>query len=277
MLVSAVLNFQTIRFREGNDLPHVLFLPTYTATAWYHQQLPADLQAMELEAVLAQAEAFAAGPYQSALFAGDTLPEDAYDAVLTDLARFTGLEDARLRRLHLRPTIWDFTINLLRDEDKVVGRFDGRYTGFMRDLDAPAMAYDPSGEAIFSAYASTFHDYVRGELGFETDRPYEILTRAVRPWDWGEGNNYINVATTLADLLVAQPFLRVHIDSGYYDLATPYWAMDYTIDHFRLPEAVRARVSVAYYTAGHMMYLNLPDLVKQKAELTAFIEAATGE
>ncbi|MFP4283610.1 MAG: S10 family peptidase [Opitutales bacterium] len=277
ILVSAVLDFQTIRFTEGNDLPFVLFLPTYTATAWYHEQLPDDLQERELEEVLARAESFAAGPYQSALFAGASLEADERAAVLGELARFTGLDEAYLDRTDLRPTIFEFTAELLRGQDKVVGRFDSRYTGHALRRDAPQMEFDPSGEAFFSAYASTFQDYVRTELGFETDRPYEILTRNVWPWDWGADNAYLNVAETLAEVLTQQPFLRLHIDNGYYDLATPYWATHYTLNHLGVPPAVRERISMEHYTAGHMMYLNLPDLARQKAALAKFIRKASGQ
>ena len=273
MLVSAVLNFQTIHFAEGNDLPLILFLPSYSATAWYHQKLPKDLQQLSLEDVLAQAEAFSAGDYQEALFAGTSLSREARTGVLAKLSRFTGLSTEFLDRTNLRPTLSAFAAELLRDKGEVIGRFDGRYTGAMRRLNAPSMPYDPSASAIFGAYAGTFHDYVRRELGYETDRSYEILTSKVRPWDWGETNRYVDVGPTLADALTSQKFLRVHIDNGYYDLATPYWATHYTLNHLGLPESVRQRVSMSHYTAGHMMYLNVSDLAAQKKNLAAFIRS----
>jgi carboxypeptidase C (cathepsin A) len=275
MLVSAVLNFQTIRFVEGNDLPHILFLPAYTATAWYHNKLPPALQSKSLEEVLAAAEAFAAGPYQTGLFAGSELPPRERKELVAELARFTGLSPAFLERVNLRPTLFAFAAELLRDEGRVIGRFDGRYSGPMRQLDAPQMPYDPSATATFSAYASTFHDYVRRDLGYVTDRPYEILSRQVWPWDWGENNRYLNVGPNLADALTRQQFLRVHIDNGYYDLATPYWATHYTLNHLGLPPSVRGRVSMSHYQAGHMMYFSQPDLKAQKANLARFIRAST--
>lgn len=277
MLVSAVLDFSTIRFAEGHDLPYVMFLPTYTAAAWYHEKLSDELQAQPLETVLGEAEDFARGAYQAALFSGDAIDPGERQKVLRQLARLTGLDRQFLDRVNLRPTIFAFTAELLREEGKVIGRFDARYTGEVRDRNAGEMPYDPSGEGIFSAYASTFHDYVRGELGYETDRPYEILTRNVWPWDWGESNGYVNVGPTLADALTQQPFLRVHIDNGYYDLATPYWATHYTVNHLDLPPAVRARLTMSHYQSGHMMYLNQPDLAAQKANLAAFIREASGD
>jgi carboxypeptidase C (cathepsin A) len=276
ILVSAVLNFQTLRFTEGNDLPYILFLPSYTATAWHHRKLAADLLAQPLETVLAAAEDFAGDAYLRGLFAGDSLPAEARASLRRTLARFTGLSEDYLERVNLRPDIFGFTVELLRAEGRVVGRFDSRYTGLTRDRNAAHMPYDPSGEAIFSAYASTFHDYVRTDLGYETDRPYEILTRRVHPWNWGAENSFLDVGPTLADALTQQSFLRVHIDNGYFDLATPYWATHYTVDHLRLPPEARARLSMSHYTAGHMMYLKLEDLRRQKANLAAFIREASG-
>ena len=274
MLVSTVLNFMTLRFAEGNDLPYVLFLPTYTATAWYHKQLPADLQSQPLTNVLKQAEEFATGPYNQALLLGDDLPAERRKQVTADYARATGLSADFVERSDLRVSIGEFTRELLRDENKMVGRFDSRYSGFVRDRRGLGMEYDPSGEAIFSAYTSTFNHYVRGELGFESDLTYEILTGDVQPWNWGQGNNYVNVATTLAESLTRNPFLKVHVSSGYYDLATPYFATRYTFNHLGIDPALLKNVTQDDYTAGHMMYLNLPDLKKQKADLARFIRAA---
>ena len=194
-----------------------------------------------------------------------------------DYARLTGLKVDFVERSNLRVSIGEFTRELLRDENKMVGRFDSRYTGFVRDRRGLGMEYDPSGEAIMSAYASTFNDYVRSDLGFESDLPYEILTGDVQPWNWGQGNNYVNVATTLADSLTKNLFLKVHISSGYYDLATPYFAARYTFNHLGVDPALLKNVTQDDYTAGHMMYLNLPDLKKQKADLAKFVRSAAAQ
>jgi carboxypeptidase C (cathepsin A) len=275
MLVSAVLNFQTIRFREGNDLPFVLYFPSYTATAYYHQKLPDDLLARPLREVLDEAEAFAKGPYLQALFEGDRQDADSRQKVLSGLSRYTGIDEQYFIDQNLRPVMWGIATEMLRDEGKVIGRFDGRYTGPVRSSGHPLMPYDPSGTAIDGIFAATFHDYVRGELGFVTDRPYEILTGNVHPWDWGTGNNYINTAEPLADVLTQQPFLQVHVSNGYTDLATPYYATEYTFAQLELPPEVRERIHMDYFDAGHMMYLNLPDLKKQKKVLAEFIERAS--
>lgn len=272
MLVSTVLNFQTLQFAAGNDLPYVLFLPSYTATAWHHRKLPADLQAKPLEEVLRQAEAFAAGDYSQALLLGTALPAERRRTVGREFARLTGLSEAYVDRADLRVSLSRFARELLAAENQVVGRFDSRYKGPIRDRINDSMEYDPSGEAIFSAYASTFNDYVRTELKFESDLPYEILTGL--SWNWGENNGYVNVAETLATSMTRNPFLKVHVSEGYFDLATPYFASQYTFNHLGIDAALMKNIVVDRYTAGHMMYLNQPDLKKQKADLARFIRDA---
>jgi carboxypeptidase C (cathepsin A) len=277
MLVSAVLNFSTILFNDGNDLPHTVYLPSYTATAWYHKKLAPELQNRPLTEVLNDAEEFAMGDYNRALFLGDALRDDRRRQIVERYARFTGLKPEFVDRSNLRVNIGEFTRELLRDENKGTGRFDSRYTGFVRDRRGLNMEYDPSGEAFFSAYTSTFNDYVRSELNYESDLSYEILTGAVQPWDWGRGNSYLNVADTLADSLTRNRFLKVHVSNGYYDLATPYFASYYTFNHLGIDPALLKNITMDYYTAGHMMYLNLPDLRKQKEDLAKFIRSASNE
>jgi len=275
MLVSTVLNFQTIRFAAGNDLPYLLYLPTYTATAWYHKKLPPELQRLSLSEVLGKAEAFTVTDYNSALLQGTSLPRDKHQEIAKQVARFTGLSETFVDRSDLRISIGRFAEELLREEGRVVGRFDSRYKGYVRDRLANNMEYDPSGEAIFSAYTSTFNHYIRTELKFESDLIYEILTGSVNPWNWGSGNSYVNVAETLAESLTRNPFLKVHVSNGYYDLATPYFATRYTFNHLDVDPALSKNVVMDDYTAGHMMYLNLPDLKKQKADLAKFIRDAS--
>lgn len=274
MLVSTVLNFMTLEFAEGNDLPYVLFFPTYASTAWYHKKLSPELQNQSLADVLKQAEEFATGDYNQALLLGDGLSADRRQQVIAQYAKLTGLSPEFVDRSNLRVSMSEFSRELLHDENKMVGRFDSRYTGYVRGRLGRGMEYDPSGEAVFSAYASTFNDYVRRDLGFESDLPYKILTGDVQPWNWGQGNNYVNVATTLADSLTRNPFLKVHVSSGYYDLATPYFATEYTFNHLGIDPALQKNVTQDFYTAGHMMYLNLPDLKKLKDDLARFIEAS---
>ncbi len=186
MLVSTVLNFQTIRPGEGNDLPYVLFLPTYTATAWYHKKLPADLQKLPLDDVLKQAETFALGDYNQALLRGASLEPAKRAAVVKQIARFTGLSETYVDRSNLRVSMGRFGAELLRDQNLNVGRFDSRFTSFVRDPLSSGAERDPSSDAVFSAFASTFNQYIRAELKYEEDLPYNILG-GHRPVELGRG------------------------------------------------------------------------------------------
>jgi carboxypeptidase C (cathepsin A) len=274
MLVSTVLNFQTIWGGSGNDLPHVLYLPSFCATAWYHQKLEPALQKLPLKEVLAQAEAFAAGPYQQALLMGHALPETQFKTIASQVARFCGLSSEFVAANNLRISLNRFSTELLRDQRLVCGRFDSRYTNFTRDPLSPFAESDPSADAIFSAYASTFHHYLRETLRFEDDEPYHILGN-VGPWNWDAENEYADLSEALAATMNANPFLRVHVSSGFFDLATPYFASRYTMNHLRLHPKLMANITMDDYQAGHMMYLNLPDLKKQKADLARFIQQAS--
>ena len=273
MLVSTVLNFQTIWGGEGNDLPHVLYLPSFTATAWHHKKLAGDLQALPLPAVLKQAETFAMDDYQQALMLGSTLAPDRRKAVLAQMARLTGVSEAWLDRADLRPSLQRYSVELLRDQNMQVGRFDSRYTGYVRNRLTEDSEGDPSADAIFSAFASTFNHYVRTELKYEEDKAYEILA-SVGPWNWGASNDFVNVADTLAKAVTRNPFLKIHVSCGYTDLATPYFAARYTFNHLNIDPELAKNITVDDYYAGHMMYLNLPDLVKQKADLARFLKSA---
>lgn len=274
MLVSTVLNFETISFARGNELPYVLYLPSYAAAAWYHKKLAADLEALPLSEVVAKAEAFAAGDYNAALLRGSALSADKRSEVVKEMSRLTGLSTGYIERADLRVTLSRFAKELLRGENSVIGRFDSRYKGFVRDRLADGMDFDPSGEAVFGAFTGAFNQYVRTELKFESDLPYEILTGNVQPWNWGEENRFLNVAETLAESLTRNPFLKVHVSSGYFDMATPWFATRYTFQHLGLDAAVAKNITMDDYASGHMMYLNLPDLKKQKSDLARFIQSA---
>ncbi len=273
MLVSTVLNFETISFARGNDLPYVLYLPSYTAAAWYHKKLAADLQRLSLTEVRAKAENFATRDYNHALLLGASLPPEARRATIKELARFTGLSEEFIDRANLRVSMSRFAAELLRGENRVIGRFDARFTGYVRDRLATGMEYDPTIEAVASVFASTFNDYVRSELNYKSDLPYEILTGI--EWDWGEQNSYLDVAETLAESLTRNPFLHVQVCIGDYDLATPWLAVRYTFDHLQMDPELAKNITLDTYTAGHMMYLNQADLKKQKADLARFIREAT--
>lgn len=271
MLISSVLNFQTLHFEVGNDLPYVLFLPTYTATAWYHGRLAADLQ-QDLQTTIAEAEEFASGDYARALFLDAALPETERAAIVQRLARLTGLTESYIEQTNLRVEIHRFCKELLRSERRTAGRLDSRFTGFDRDAAGETGESDPSYAAILGAYTGAMNDYVRRDLRFESDLPYEVLTGLYERWDYGKHQNrYVDVSETLRSAISQNPFLKVIIANGYYDLATPYFATEYTVNHLALAPDLRANVSLTYYEAGHMMYVHEPSLAQLRADLVAFL------
>jgi carboxypeptidase C (cathepsin A) len=274
ILVSSVLNFQTIRFNIGNDLPPVLFLPTFAATAHYHGRLSDQLQRMPVADVVDMAERFAIGEYASAMMLGDLLPEDRRRSVRARLSELTGLSEDYLDDVHLRPSMPGFCKELLRDEGLTVGRLDSRFIGRDRDDAADSYEYDPSYSAIQANYTGAMNGYVREELGFKTDLPYQILT-SVWPWDYGSGGNnrYLNVAERLRNVMEKQPGMRVFIASGYYDLATPHFATEYTVSQMMLREGTRANVEIHDYAAGHMMYVHRPSRIKLREDLVRFYDS----
>jgi carboxypeptidase C (cathepsin A) len=278
MLVSSVLDFATLRFSEDNDLPYVLFLPSMAATAHYHRQLEGALQDLPVEELLEEVEAFASGPYRQALFAGDSLPAEQFDRVAAQLAAYTGIPLDEIASRRLRLDAFTFFDTLLAGENRRVGRFDGRYTGVaaLPWEQSGRGNVDPSYSQVYGAYSSGFNDYVRRELEYESDLPYEVIA-SVRPWDFGEEfrARYVNVGRRLREAMVFNPHLKVHVCSGYYDLATPYLATEYTLDRLFLDPGLRENISLSYYHAGHMMYTVPAELARQKEALKRFIEASS--
>lgn len=276
MLISAVLNFQTLEFDPGNDLPYILFLPSYAATAFYHRRLPPDLQA-DLRATLAEVEAFALGEYATALLQGSNLNNERRAAVAAQLARYTGLSADYILACELRVRDDRFVKELLREQGRSVGRLDSRFLGIDRDRVGERFEHDPSYSAILGPYTAALNAYLRGELQFASDLPYEILTGRVWPWSYAEHENkYVDVAETLRKALAINPHLKVHVASGYYDLATAYFATDYTLSHLALDPSLRGNISVSYYASGHMMYIHQPSLIQCKAALAEFVAGASG-
>ncbi|MFC1936182.1 S10 family peptidase [Chloroflexota bacterium] len=275
MLVSSILNFQTAYFHPGNDLPFILFLPTYTATAWYHNKLDKELQ-KDLRKTLDEVEHFTMNEYTLALMQGSALPAEEHKNIVEKLARYTGLSADYIERTDLRINIHRFCKELRRDEGLTVGRLDSRFTGFDHDSAGEATEMDPSYSAIHGPYGSTLNDYVRRDLDFEFDLPYEILAPIYLSWKYGDfENRYLNVAENLRQAFQMHPALKVIVCNGYYDMATPYLATEYTFNHIGLPLEQRQNISMTYYEAGHMMYLHIPSLKKLKADLDAFIALAT--
>lgn len=271
MLVSSILNFQTARFDLGNDLPYVLFLPTYAATAHYHGQVAADY-ADDLEGFLDEVRAFASKEYMLALMQGDRLADAERTAIREKLARYTGLSPDYLEQTNLRINIMRFCKELLRKQRRTVGRIDSRFLGIDRNAAGANFAHDPSISAITGPYSGTFNDYVRGELKFESDLPYEVLTSLYETWQYDKHQNqYVNVAETLRDAMSKNPALKVIVTNGYYDLATPFYATEYTFDHLELDPSLRDNIRLTYYKSGHMMYVHEESLAQLAEDLREFV------
>jgi carboxypeptidase C (cathepsin A) len=273
-LVSSVLDFSTISFNAGNDLPFILYLPTETAAAWFHKKLPPDLQADRKKA-LRESEQYALGDYSRALLQGSALSAPDRQRVIKEVARLTGLSGDYVDRANLRVHASRYFKELLRNERLIIGRYDARMTGSDLDAASDSAEYDPSFTSVLGPFTATLNDYIRRELKFESDLPYEVLTGKVQPWDFNDArNHYLDVAETLRQTMTHNPYLKIFVANGYYDMATPYLATRYTFDHMGLPPSLQTNVSMDYYEAGHMMYVNQPSLVKLKQDLAAFIRSA---
>ncbi|MCA9897361.1 MAG: hypothetical protein KC433_04180 [Anaerolineales bacterium] len=274
MLISVVLNFQTIRFPVGNDLPYILYLPTMAATAWYHNKLDAKLQA-SLEETIAEVRDFALTEYTLALMQGAALPEKEKAKIEKKLARYLGVSLDYVKLSNLRVQYFRYCKELLRDQHRTVGRLDSRFLGIDRDAAGEHFEYDPSYAVIQGPYTATFNDYVRQELKFESDLPYEILTGKVWPWNYEPHmNEFANVAETLRKAMTINPFLKVYVANGYYDMATPFLATEYTFNHLDIDSTLLDNVTMHYYEAGHMMYAHLPSLIQMKRDMDSFLETA---
>lgn len=272
ILVSAVLNFQSIDFKDGNDLPFATFLPTYAATAWYHKKLSADMQALPLEQVVEQARTFAMGDYTVALMKGNALSASERTAVIDRIARYTGLTREYIDKAELRPVIFRYCQELLADSALVIGRFDSRYKGTVSDRLGNSMERDPSHHpTIAGCFSTCINDYLSRELNVSTTLPYEVLTGRVWPWDFSNvQNEYLNVAPSLRGAMQMNPSLRVWVLNGYYDLATPFYGTEYTFSHMGLPGSLQKNIGMTYYPAGHMMYLLKPSLIQMKTDAKKF-------
>jgi carboxypeptidase C (cathepsin A) len=273
LLVSSILNFQTARFTKGNDTPYPLFLPTYTATAWYHKKLPADLQQKELPKVLDEVRAFAGGEYTTALARGDRLSAAERTALVDKLARYTGLDKRYVDETDLRIEIQRFCKELLRSEKRTVGRLDARFKGIDANAATDTPDFDPSMAAIRPPYTAAFNDYVRRTLGFKSDLHYYILGGGFTSWDFPEGQ-FPDTSEALRSAFSKNPAMKLFVASGHYDLATPFFATEYTLAHLDLDPTQRSRIVTHEYEAGHMMYIDVNELARLKKDVADFIAGA---
>ncbi len=272
MLISSVLDFTTLDFSENNDVAYALFLPTYAAIA-HHHGLHGD---RELADVLAEAEEFASRDYPWALGRGHRLTADERADIVTRLAAVTGLSEDYVDRVNLRVEHIRFFTELLRHQRRVVGRLDGRFSSWDADYGQEQMSEDASYAAILGPYAAALNHYVRAELDYSNDLPYEIISRAVHPWSYKEfEGRAVSVTAKLATAMRANPHLKVHVAFGYHDGATAYYASEHVLAHLAIPEELRANIESAYYPAGHMMYVHEPSRVQQSKDLADFVKSAS--
>lgn len=277
-LLSTALSFQTLVDNKSNDQPYILLIPTYTMIAGYHKKLPPDLM-QDMTKARQDSTQWAATEYTQALAQGDTITPDERQRVIDQMARYTGLSKEVLDQANLRIDVPKFTHYLLLDQKLRVGRLDGRFTGPDPDgvLDTPF--YDPSESAVLPPFTSVFNNYVRTELGYKTDMPYQVFPADQNffenAWNWGSGiGGFPDTATALRQAIVKNPYLKVLVMEGLYDLATPSYAADYTIDHLNLGPQYRKNISFATYSAGHMVYLPADGLKKMKADEAGFMDKA---
>ena len=275
MLVSLAIDLQTLSFDHGNELPYALFLPTYAATAWYHKALAPELQKKPLRDVIAQAEAFALGEYASALLQGARLDDAAREHVAGQVARYSGLTAEYVLRSDLRLGEFRYFKELLRHRGQTVGRLDSRFLGTDRDDAGEKPEDDAAMSNLLGAYASGINRVLKDTLKFDDDAPYVVHAPIWDKWTWkGFENKYVNVGATLRRAMHSNPHMRVYVASGYYDLATPHAAGDYTLSHLGLRDGQWQRIRVSYFEAGHMMYIHAPSLARMAGELREFVGAA---
>jgi carboxypeptidase C (cathepsin A) len=257
-------------YQSGTDIGFALSLPHYTATAWYHKALPAELQSKPLKAVLQESEQFALGPYVDALLKGDRLTQAERDTVAAQVGRLAGLSKEYVANSNLRIDRGRFRKELLRSRGLTVGRLDSRYTGMDRDAAGATNEYDPAMEAWNGPFAAVINDYFRDELKWETDTKYNIWGE-VQPW---KRDQRTNTGEMLRSAMTQNPYLRVLVLAAYYDGATDYFSAQHVMSHLDPGGAIKDRISFAFYESGHMMYVRRTDLAKSKQDIAQFVQQA---
>ena len=273
VMLSSLLDFRTLRPSAGDDYTHAVFLPGFTATAHHHGKIEGDRNEL-----FEEARAFAFGPYYQALLQGIDLPAEKKTEIASQLAAFTGLPADFWEKNDLRISASKFRKHLLEDQKKVLGRFDARVAWPTIDPNTQNPSYDPSYSIVYGAFATAMKDYLSQDFEWETTDTYEILTGKVHPWKWGRENSIVNLSGRLRDAMVDNPHLQVLVMCGYTDLATPPSGILQTLRTLRpFPEPLRENITTTWYDAGHMFYLNQPDLEKMRTDLVSFIQKAVPE
>jgi carboxypeptidase C (cathepsin A) len=269
-LISSVLDFKTLEAGPSNDLPYEMYLPSYAAVAWYHKKLSPEYQA-DLQKTVDAARKFTLDEYAPALLKNAGLTPSNRTHLIKQLAAFTGLSDDLIDRDNLRISPAQFEKQLLGDGHHIIGRFDGRITGYDPEAARGGPSYDPSFTDYLSAYTSCFNQYVHDDLKYDSDLPYEALTGKVQPWPMDD----VYVIDDLQDAMLQNPHMRVQFISGYFDLATPFFSADYTINRMQLSPAVRANITHLYFPSGHMIYHNRESSKKMAEAVEKFVAVPT--
>ena len=278
MLLGTVLDLGNIQPGASNDIPYLSFLPTYTATAWYHKKLPADLQSKTLEQAVQQARVYAFGDYMAALAKGNTLTQAEKNAAAQQIARLTGLSTSFILNTNLRIDPGVFRTELLRNERETVGRYDSRMIGLNGNAASQRQDYDPSDVAPAGAFMAAYMRYLHNDLDYRNDLQYYTGGHAGR-WDYsgltGAGNlgaGYPSTSEMLRTAMAKDPYLRVMVGAGYYDMATPFANAEYTFNHLGYDQTYRDRVEFKYYKSGHMAYLNQDSAKELKNDIVKFVQ-----
>lgn len=276
VLVSPFMDYVAGFLGISNDLPHVLFFTTFAATAWYHKTIknrPDDLQSF-----LGEAEEFATNVYAPALLKGNRLSQAEKRKVLEGMERYTGISATYWDRANMRIDESQFSKELLRDKKINSGRIDSRFLGESINSIGESIAYDPFFPSVGPAFVATFNDYYAKDLNVKTDQKY--VTSAALWNKWDETHQipgkfkvaFANTGVDLAHAMIMNPEMRVLVMQGYFDLATPYGATNYFLDHMNISEKLQKNIEIEYYQAGHMMYLHKPSMSKFKDDLGGFIK-----
>ena len=275
MLISTAIDYSTLRFVPGNEMPYILFLPTYAADAWYHKKAAARYLAMDLPAFMDEARAFAGGEYMRALFLGTRLPDDEKDRIAEKVSEFTGLSKEYVLNSNLRIVIHRFCKELLRRDHLVIGRFDGRYTGCEGNAAGEQMEADPSSYQLRGAFSAAVNDYFGRELGYENDSLYRLSNNYREelgsPWSYKEfENRFMQQEEILEKCMHRNSRLKTWVLCGYYDLSTPFFAAEWIYSHVFLEGALRDNLKLTYYPSGHMIYMHEPSLKLFRAQAEEF-------
>jgi carboxypeptidase C (cathepsin A) len=273
-LVSCAVEFQTLCFDHGNDLPYVIYLPTYAATAWYHKALAPTLQKQTLAAVVAAAEKFANDTYHVALLKGARLTAKEREEVAQQVALYSGLSKEFVLNCNLRVSDNRFFKELLRSRGQTIGRLDSRFVGYDKDSGGETIETDPSFNGLLQAYSSCINQYLRDDLNFMQANPYNVIASLWDKWSYKEfSNKYVNVGDSLRQAMHGNPHMKIYVASGYYDLATPHASGDFTLAHLGLHESLRKNIQIRYYESGHMMYVHNASLEQMAKDLRQLLKS----